>query len=177
MWRSSEAGWVGIVETAIEKEHLKDGRDVTVALDEVRNDAVKKDTVLSSAEDAIKAVLTEKKITVNVITKEEPDRTANSDIPSPGPSDTSSETQPAATSSEPSETSEDPSGESTGPIFEDCRSCYGSGECLRCNGGKNDCPACGGTGYQICPQCDENGLDGGFKCFACGGTGKQQKEE
>ena len=151
-------GLAGIVETAIEKEYLKNGKDITVELDDIKSDVVNKDAVLSSADSTIKTVLSEKKVTANVITKTDSETTAPI-------SDAPSTTQPVTTQPETNAPTSN-----TEPIVTKCARCGGSGECQGCHGGKDKCPACSGTGYETCPMCDANGLDHGQTCATCGGS-------
>ena len=150
-------GLANIVETAIEKEYLKDGKDITVELDEVKSDTVNRDTVLSSADRAIKAVLKEKDIAANVIITTDSETAASI-------TDTSSTTQLETT-----QPVTNTSASNTEPIVIKCANCGGSGECPGCHGGKDQCPACDGTGNEVCQNCDTNGMQ---TCPNCHGSGK-----
>lgn len=169
-----EDGLAGIVETAIDKEYLKDGRSITLELDEVKTDSGDKDTVLSSADNAIKAVLTEKNITAKVVI-------ATDDETTEPISDAPSTTQPLVTQpviTQPVTISPTISKEPTVRI---CSSCGGSGECQGCHGGNDACAACNGVGNEVCQNCDANGLqscpnrhdciNGKCNCPNCQGTG------
>lgn len=172
-------GLAKIVETSIDKGYLKDGKDVTVTLDEVRDDKLKKDELLLSAEATIKNVLTDKSISANVITRIQseinaPLDNATSTIDSSMKQSTSSTANPSGT--------QNPSG-STAQESINCTHCNGSGMCSACNGGKKACPACSGTGSETCKNCDENGMqacpnrrdncvNGKINCQNCQGSGK-----
>lgn len=159
-----------IVETAIDKEYLKDGKDVTITLDEVRDDNINGEIVLQKTEGSVKEVLTKKSFDAKVVTNKSDNLQPQETQTDLTDSTTSPDTQTTASTEESQTQSEATT--TTKAEVEKCSHCNGSGECPHCNGGKNNCPACSGTGYATCPQCDENGLDHGEKCFACGGKHK-----
>lgn len=158
-------GLADIVESAIEKEYLQDGKDITVEIGETKSDVVNTDTVLSSANSAIVTVLTEKKITANVITKAESVTTAAAN--------------------------------NTATNVNKCATCGGTGECQGCHGGRDECPACSGSGTEVCGNCDASGMQvcpnrhscvngkctcvncqgsGTATCSNCGGSGKNRTD-
>ena len=153
-----------IIEAAIDKDYLKDDKDVNLEVKEIRDTSLNADVILNAAHDTVEYTLTEKLITANVITK---DLTAENDTSSNPPEaqdDTPPTTAPAE--STPTESSEP----NTEVVKANCSRCGGSGECQGCHGGRDACPACGGTGYETCPMCDAGGLDHGQTCATCGGS-------
>ena len=159
-----------IVETAIDKDYLKSGHDVTIEMDEVKDSTVQQQEILGSAESATLQVLEEKTFTANVVAK-----TADGHLVSPSQTsadsiDETTKPSDSAPSSTAPESKETPDTGTETPATK-CSSCGGSGECQNCHGGRDACPACSGTGYETCPQCNGTGKDHDAPCGACGGNG------
>lgn len=152
-----------IVETAIDKDYLKSGHDVTIEINDVKDSLAEQQEILSSAESATLQVLEEKAFAANVVAK-----TTDGNIVTS--SQTSTEPSNSTPSSTPPEGNDVPDTSTDIPVVK-CSSCGSSGECQNCHGGRDACPACNGTGYETCPQCNGTGKDHDASCGACGGNG------
>ncbi len=136
-----------MVQSAIDKEYLKENKDVTVTVEEVVSEKVSITTLNAAAEETVAQVTSSNDMTANIVVKV--DETVEQTV---------AETKC-------------PDCNGTG---NNCAECGGVGivNCKRCNNGQESCGTCKGTAQITCHGCKGSGDDGhGATCNYCGGSG------
>lgn len=148
-----------MVQAAIEQNYLKEGKDVTVKVEEVVSDAISPSDINAKLEVTVNKVITSNDMTANVSFLVDEKITQEA----------SSETQPVQ--EEPVATT----CSACNGTGNSCQECSGTGivNCKRCNNGVESCGTCHGTAVITCHGCHGSKTVGdmGEICNYCGGSG------
>lgn len=170
-----DKGLNSILDSAIEKDYLKQDSPVSIELSDVKaGKSIVANDKLVEAKTMVSDHIAEKeefdwKATVEISIAKEISETTESQ-PTESPTTTKApETQPIKTC------------DACHGTGNDCKECNGAGivNCKRCNNGFETCGNCNGSGKQRCNGCKGSGKQGDFgeTCCYCGGSGKQKCEQ
>lgn len=152
-----------IVDAAVEKKYLTDGKEIQIAVDEVKDSQWDGEAVCAKMKDITEEILADRGVEANVsyvereVSEASGENTTTTAVTKEPTSEPVAPTTAAAT---------EPVAPTTPPTAaaNKCSVCVGSGKCDECKGDGYrglgftvSCPRCHGSLTETCSYCDENG--------------------
>ncbi len=156
-----------IVEVTVEKNFLTDGKDISIEISDVKEEAFDCEKLSGRVEDAAASAARQNNIEVNISTQIiSTDNTGNVGEKK---ETTDGSEEPDKVSDNETETNETSNNTEAEPTQTVCPDCKGLGAvCSECGGyGIVKCKACNQTGYETCHVCGGSAV---INCHGCGGT-------
>lgn len=138
-----------VIETAVDKGFLTEGKTVQIDVEEAEGEAISAEELIEKVENAIAEQLMEEEVESDMLLSIDGEAYISS--------------------------AETPSSETTETMTsETCEACGGTGVCPECGGGTFACKRCGGSLWESCSVCNGSGT---ITCHGCHGSGKETSHD